>query len=253
MDLFLVKKVLTTVALPPVGPLLLALAGLALLGRYPRWGRTLAWAGILVLLVLSLPVVSHLLLRAVDTTPPLDYSRAKAAQAIVIFGGGIRRAAPEYGGDTLGRLTLERVRYAALVARKTGLPVLVSGGAVYGGTEEALLMKRALEEEFGVRVKWVEDRSRDTRTNALHTAAMLIPQGITRVVFVAHSFDMPRAIAELIAAGLQVVPAPTAVAAPRLTVDHAIEFFPSMSALQGSYYALYELLADVVRRGRTAL
>jgi uncharacterized SAM-binding protein YcdF (DUF218 family) len=253
MDLFLAQKALTAVVLPPAGPLLIALVGLALLGRYPRWGRTLAWVGVLVLLALSLPAVSHALLRTLDRTPPLDYSKAHAAQAIVIFGGGVRRAAPEYGGDTLGRLTLERVRYAALVARKTELPVLVSGGAVYGGTEEALLMKRALEEEFGVRVKWVEDRSRDTRTNALHTAAMLIPQGITRVVLVAHSFDMPRAIAELMAAGLQVVPAPTAVAAPHLTVDHPMELFPSMSALQGSYYALYELLADAVRRGRTAL
>lgn len=253
MDLFLVKKALTAVALPPVGPLLIALAGLALLGRYPRWGRALAWGGILILLVLSLPVVSHVLLRAVDRTPPLDYSKAQAAQAIVIFGGGIRRAAPEYGGDTLGRLTLERVRYAALVARKTGLPVLVSGGALYGGTEEALLMKHALEEEFGVRVKWTEDRSRDTRTNALQTAAMLVPQGVTRVVFVAHGFDMPRAIAELMAAGLEVVPAPTAVAASELTFDHPTELLPSMSALQGSYYALYELLAEAVRRGRTAL
>jgi uncharacterized SAM-binding protein YcdF (DUF218 family) len=227
---------------------LLALAGLALLGRYPRWGRALALAGILVLLVLSLPVVSHLLLRAVDKTPPLDYSKARAAQAIVVFGGGVRRAAPEYGGDTLGRLTLERVRYTALVARKTGLPVLVSGGAVYGGTEEALLMKRALEGEFGVRVTWVEERSRDTRTNALHTAAMLIPQGISRVVLVAHGFDMPRAIAELVAAGLQVVPAPTVVAASDLTFDHPMELLPSMSALQGSYYGLYELLAEAVRR-----
>jgi uncharacterized SAM-binding protein YcdF (DUF218 family) len=109
-------------------------------------------------------------------------------------------------------------------------------------------MKRALEEEFGVRVTWVEERSRDTRTNALHTAAMLIPQGISRVVLVAHGFDMPRAVAELMAAGLHVVPAPTAVAASDLTFDHPMELLPSMSALQGSYYALYELLAEAVRR-----
>jgi hypothetical protein len=39
----------------------------------------------------------------------------------------------EYGGDTLGRLTLERVRYGARVAKKTGLPVLVAGGSVLVG------------------------------------------------------------------------------------------------------------------------
>ena len=53
--------------------------------------------------------------------------------AIVILGGGVRRHAAEYGGDTLGQLTLERVRYGARVARLTGLPVLVSGGSVFGG------------------------------------------------------------------------------------------------------------------------
>jgi uncharacterized SAM-binding protein YcdF (DUF218 family) len=223
-----------------------------LLGRYPRCGRALAWLGVLALSALTLPTVSNALLRSLDRTPALDFSQARQAQAIVIFGGGIRRAAPEYGGDTLGRLSLERVRYGAWVARKMGLPILVSGGAVHGGTEEALVMKRALEEEFGVAVRWVENRSRDTHTNARLTAAILLPQGITRVVLVAHGFDMPRATAELAAAGLHVTPAPTLVTAASPVVDHPVEWLPSMSALQGSYYALYELLADLVRAARMA-
>ena len=119
--------------LPPTGPLLLALAGLALLGRRPRLGRALAWLGLGALLVLSLPLVSHALLRSLEA-PALDLRRPGEAQAIVILGGGIRRNAAEFGGDTLARLTLERVRYGALVARTTRLPVLVSGGSVFGGT-----------------------------------------------------------------------------------------------------------------------
>jgi uncharacterized SAM-binding protein YcdF (DUF218 family) len=252
MDFFIAKKALAALVLPPVGPLLLALVGLVLLGRYPRFGRFLAWLGVLVLFVLCLPAVSSRLLHWLDSTPPLDLSQARTAQVIVIFGGGVRRAAPEYEGDTLGRLTLERVRYGAWIARKTQLPILVSGGAVYGGTEEAALMKRALEEEFGVPVKWVENRSRDTHTNARYTAAILLPQGIKRVVFVAHGFDMPRAVAELAAAGLHVTPAPTAVTRASASVDHPVEWLPGMSALHGSYYALYELLADAVRRVNTA-
>jgi uncharacterized SAM-binding protein YcdF (DUF218 family) len=251
MDVFIAKKALAALVLPPAGPLLLALAGLVLLGRYPKFGRLLAWLGVLVLFVLCLPAVSNRLLYWLDSTPPLDLSQARTEQAIVIFGGGVRRAAPEYAGDTLGRLTLERVRYGAWIARKTKLPILVSGGAVYGGTEEAVLMKRALEEEFGVKVKWVENRSRDTRTNARFTADILLPQGVKRIVFVAHSFDMPRALAELKAAGLHVTPAPTALAAASPSVDHPVEWLPSMSALHGSYYALYELLADTVRRVST--
>jgi uncharacterized SAM-binding protein YcdF (DUF218 family) len=252
MDFLIARKALAALVLPPTGPLLLALLGLALLGRRPRLGRALAWLGLVGLLVLSLPVVSHSLLRPLEPLA-LDLQRAGDAQAIVILGGGVRRNAPEYGGDTLARLTLERVRYGALVARTTRLPVLVSGGSVYGGTAEATLMKRALEQEFNVQVRWSEDHSRDTRANAAESASILLPAGIKRVILVAHGFDMQRASAEFASAGLQVTPAPTGIAGERSTFEHAAELLPSMSALQGSYYALYELLAEAVRRLRQSL
>jgi uncharacterized SAM-binding protein YcdF (DUF218 family) len=207
----------------------------------------LAWVGVLSLLALSLPSVSGALLHSLDNRGALDLAQTREVQAIVILGGGIRRDAPEYGGDTLGRLTLERVRYGAWVARRTQLPVLASGGTVHGGTAEAVLMKRALEEEFGVEVRWTEARSRDTRSNAGESAALLLPLGITRVLLVAHGFDMPRATAEFASAGLQVTAAPTMVATGRVSADHPIEWLPAMSALHGSYYALYELLALAAR------
>ena len=251
MDLIIARKALAALVLPPTGPLLLALLGLALLGRRPRLGRGLAWLGVGSLLLLSLPVVSHALLRVLEA-PVLDLRRAGDAQAIVILGGGVRRDAAEFGGDTLGRLTLERVRYGALVARTTGLPVLVSGGSVYGGTAEATLMKRALEQEFNVRVRWSEEHSRDTRSNATESASILLPAGIKRVLLVAHGFDMPRASAEFASAGLRVTPAPTLVAGERFGFDQPGELLPSMSALQASYYALYELFAETARRLRQA-
>ena len=251
MDFFIARKVLAALVLPPTGPLLLALAGLLLLHRRPAWGRTLAWLGVLTLLLLSLPVVSHALLRWADPGVPLDPARARDAQAIVILGGGIRRAAPEYGGDTLGRLTLERVRYGARLARQTKLPVLVTGGSVYGGSApEAALMKHALENEFGVPVAWTETLSRDTESNARQSAAILMPAGIRRVLLVGHGFDMPRASALFAAAGLQATPAPTVIVVERFEFESFAELLPAVSALQGSYYALYELLANAVRRGR---
>jgi uncharacterized SAM-binding protein YcdF (DUF218 family) len=252
VDFLIARKALAALVLPPTGPLLLAVLGLALLGRRPRLGRALAWLGVVGLLALSLPVVSHSLVRSLEP-PALDLRQTGDAQAIVILGGGVRRNAAEFGGDTLARLTLERVRYGALVARTTRLPVLVSGGSVYGGTAEATLMKRALEQEFNVEVRWSEDRSRDTRSNAAESAAILLPAGIKRVILVGHGFDMPRASAEFASAGLQVTPAPTVLAGERFGFEHALDLAPSMSALQGSYYALYELLAEAVRRLRQSL
>ena len=67
----------------------------------------------------------------------------------------------------------------------------------------------------------------------------------------AHGFDVPRASAEFASAGLQVTPAPTLLAGERFSFDHAVELLPGMSALQASYYALYELLAEAARRVRS--
>jgi len=167
------------------------------------------------------------------------------AQAIVILGGG-KRNALEYGGDTLGRLTLERVRYGARVAKLTGLPILVSGGAVTGGEAEARLMQQSLRDEYGIEVRWVEARSRNTHENALRSAEILKGAGIQRVVLVAHAFDMPRATAEFATAGIGTVPAATGIPGQGPTV--ALDYVPGIGGLQASYYALYEMFANLVQR-----
>ena len=245
MDFLWLKALVKALVLPPTGPLLVAIVGLGLCTRLPRIGRSLAAAGVLGLLALSMPVVADFLAQFVDTSAPFDVDAVRNAQAVVILGGGVRRNAPEYGGDTLATLTLERVRYGARVARLTGLPVLVSGGSVLGGEPEAKLMAASLEHEFGVPVRWIEARSRTTHENAVLSARTLKKDGIDRVVLVAHGFDMRRAMAEFQAQGLAVVGAPTG----RLggSEDTILDYVPSMSGLRGSYYATYEILANLVR------
>jgi uncharacterized SAM-binding protein YcdF (DUF218 family) len=242
VDVFLLKAIAKALILPPTGLLLLALMGLALIGRHPRTGRAMAAAATMALLVLSTPLVSNQLIRLLDDSPPLDLAQVRSAQAIVIPGGGVRPNALEFGGDTLGRLTLERVRYGARVAKQTGLPVLVTGGSVLGDSEtEAKLMRDALDNEFGVTVRWIEDRSRNTRQNAEFSAAILRAQGIRRVVLVMHSFDMPRARSEFARVGIATIPAPTGI--PSDTIDWPSDVFPGIGGLQASYYACYEWAA----------
>ena len=196
-------------------------------------------------MALSVPVVASLLMRPLDVAGVLDLERARSAQAIVVLGGGVRPDAVEYGGDTVGRLTLERVRYGARVARETGLPVLVTGGSSFGGATEAQLMRDVLEREYGVPVRWVEPRSHNTHENALFSARILKAEGVGRIVLVAHALDMRRAIAEFAAAGLDVVPAPTLI--PQFEHEDVLDYVPSLGGLAGSYYASYELLAIAVR------
>ena len=169
---------------------------------------------------------------------------------MVILGGGVRRNAPEYGGDTLGRLTLERVRYGARVARVTGLPVLVTGGSVLGGEPEAKLMKDSLEQEFGVGVRWAETRSRNTHENAVRSAEILRAAGIDRVVLVAHAVDMPRASARIRGSGHCDHQGADRDSRVRRLAG-LLDYVPSIAGLQGSYYAMYEILANGIRLAST--
>lgn len=241
---FLFKKLIGVLLVPPASALLLAVAGLLLLRHRPRAGRALAWAGVLSLLALSLPPVSTGLQVLLCDSAPLDLNQARTAQALVVLGGGVRRNAPEYGGDTASWFTLERVRYAAKLARETGLPVLVTGGTVYGkGRPEALVMRDVLEKEYAVPVRWVEAESRNTHENAVMSAALLKRDKITRIVLVTHGVDTRRARREFSAAGIDVIPAPTDI--PALSVSNLLLLLPSAGALLDSALAIHEILGNV--------
>lgn len=248
MDWIAMRKILAGLVLPPTGPLLCIVLGLTLMGRWRRAGQSLAWFGVCSLMALSLPLASSWLVDLAGDGEAFDLSRPTNAQVIVVTGGGVRIHAPEYGGDTLGRLSLERVRYGAYLARKTGLPLLVTGGVVSKGMPEAEVMRDALQQEFATSVRWVEAKSRNTSENARFSAAMLKPEGISRVLLVTHAFDVRRARLEFEVAGLQVISAPTLIRSHTPEPIAITDFLPSASALHASYYACYELLALMMRQ-----
>lgn len=248
MDWVVLRKILAGFVLPPTGPLLLVVGGLVLMRWRRRAGNMLAWFGALSLLAFSLPVVSGWLVDAAGGGKPLDLAQPVSAQAIVVLGGGVRVNAADYGGDTLGLLSLERTRYGAFLAKRTGLPLLVTGGVVSEGKPEAELMRNALLHEYSVTPRWVETQSRNTRENARYSAAKLKADGIAHVLLVTHAFDVRRARIEFEVAGLQVTPAPTGAGELIPQPMEVGDFFPSARALHLSYYACYELVALAVRR-----
>jgi len=230
----------------PTGPLLLAAIGLAAVAaKRKRLGWSLVGLGGGSLLLLSLPLVASWLLLSLEVEP-FDPARFEPGpgDAIVVLGGDVELEAPEFGGPTLGALSLQRVRYAARVARRTGLPVLTTGGPVRRppGAERAptigRLMSDVLEDELGVSVRWIEERSSNTHQNAVLAAEMLAPAGIRRVLLVTHAWHMPRARESFEAQGLEVVPAATGYCVrPRPEVS---DFVPSTRALRLASFAVHE-------------
>jgi uncharacterized SAM-binding protein YcdF (DUF218 family) len=211
--------------------------------RARRIGWALLAAGLATLWLLAIPLVSDALGRAAQRCPPLDLTRPVQAQAIVILGGGAERlGAPEYGGEpAASQQLLERVNYGAFLARRTGLPVAVSGTR-----REALAMSASLARDFGVTTRWAEDRSRDTFENAQFCAQLLKPLGITRIVLVTSADHEWRAMQEFVSAGFNVVPAPVGLyVPPEMGVRN---FVPNVNALAYSTAALYEILGDLARQ-----
>lgn len=246
--MFLLKKILTAMILPPAGPLLLALAGLWLArAKTRRWrhgGLWLAALALLSLLALSLPVVGRALMAPLERHPPITPAQLQRAEAIVILGGGTYFAAPEYGGDTVGHETLARLRYGAKLARESRRPLLVTGGAPTGGRPEGELMREVLEGEFGVKVRWVEAASRDTAQNASLSAPLLKAAGITRIALVSNGWHLSRAIPLFEKQGLDVIPAPMAfTTAPP---EGWTGFLPG--SLGTSREALHEYLGQLYNR-----
>jgi uncharacterized SAM-binding protein YcdF (DUF218 family) len=234
------RGLLEALVIPPL-PLFLAMAlGLALAARRRRAGLALFGAAFATLVLLCVPLVSANLLRSLQSAAPLAADTdGGGAQAIVLLSADAGGPAPELGGAGIGPLSLERARYAAHLARATGLPVLTSGGVTVARQPPlGRTLARLLEDELDVPVRWVEDGSGDTRANARRSAAILLPAGVRRVLLVTHAWHMPRARAEFVRAGLEVVPAPTGFrAAPALEPG---SFVPSARSLRESAWALHE-------------
>ena len=243
MEVWLIYAI-KNLLLPPAS-LLLALSGLFLAARGKRSGLRVVAAALSLLLLLSMPLLADYLAAAQQYQPAADGKRLSAgnSQAIVVLGGGMRSFAPEYHGATVNGRTLERLRYAARLARQTRLPLLVSGGNVFHGRQpsEAEVMAEALHNDFRVDIRWLESRSRNTAENARYSYAMLAGQGITRIILVTHALHMPRAVQQFEVAGFTVLPAPTLATDVDSPVS-LLSLIPSARALAVSAMALHELL-----------
>lgn len=247
----LINAIPRSLFLPPSSLFLLILIGLLLWRRWPRAGRILAGAGLALLALLSTTAVADWLVTPVERlATPLRAPERAGAQAIVVLAAGRMKAAPEYGGrDIPDYVALGRIRYAAHLQRRTQLPILVSGGTAGTpppGERPYSLgegMATALREDFGVPVRWIEGRSRDTGQNAAYSAALLRADGVQRILLVTDAMHMARSRAAFERAGLEVVDAPTMFFSGQARGIHA--WVPGAEGMRRSWYALYELLGLV--------
>lgn len=199
--------------------------------------------------LMSLPVMVQWSAALLEREPPLARAEwatlGQRADAIVVLGSGRERGDPAWGADQPTGVGLERQRYAARLAKASGLPILTSGGLHYGTPpSEAQLMADSLREDFDVTVRWQEARSRTTWENAQLSAELLLPQGIKRVVLVTQAWHMSRSVWSFEQAGFEVVPAPVGF----LGLDNGRPFggwLPESKALWQSGQLMNEAVGQV--------
>ena len=235
---------LKSLLLPPASLFVAILLGWFMRRRFPGVGAALAGFGVVAMYGLSTPIVGSALLAALEHDAHRAEITARATvkpQAIVILSGDLKHDAPTMASETVGPLTLTRLRYGARLHRETGLPVLVTGGRARDGfTSIGELMRRSLETDFQITVRWVEDQSTTTMENARLSAKILRRDGMNSVYLVTHTWHLPRAQYVFEQTGLQVAP----YGADRTLMGNVdvTSFMPSARAALNSYYAIHERL-----------
>ena len=241
MTSWLVTNLVAAALLPPLLLVILLAAGLILHRHRPRLAMSLILLATTALYALSTPWVGGLLQKSLEISPPLSPAQLQTADAIVVLGGGRRTNAAEYGGDTLNGISLERLRYAAILHRGSGLPILATGGKPGSGTQsEGRIMQRILQSEYGIPTRWVEDAALTTWDNARLSAPLLKQAGVRRIVLVTHAWHLRRAAPLFEAQGLSVIPAGIQFSSTR--IDSPLDLLPTPAGLRDSTFALHEWL-----------
>jgi len=233
--------------IPPGVVILISAMGLVLHVKWSWVGAAILGISTATLVALAVPMTGHRLMVGLESyAPPIDPSIKKpdkGVAAIVVLGAGRYSDAPEYGDDTVGPTDLVRLRYAAWLQRKTGLPILVSGGSPFGEKiAEADLMQSALIEDFHANVKWVEGKSRTTWENARYSRNLLTAAGIRHVYLVTNAWHMRRAAWSFETNGIEVTPAPTGFITLGRKYSGVLGYLPSPEGMDITSLALRERL-----------
>jgi uncharacterized SAM-binding protein YcdF (DUF218 family) len=246
------RSLMVSLSYPPVLSVwMLLLACFVFAAGRRRAATVLATAAIAWTGLWSLPSCSDWLRDTLEDRNPVvvDARLLPRADAIVVLGGG-----DVYGWMARSDVNAEALPYSRVAAgarawQADRAPLVILSGGRGGRTTEAAGMARAML-RLGVprSALLLEQRSRDTRDNALYTARLARSRGVQHVLLVTSAVHMPRASLWFRDAGIGVTPIPVPEPSPR---TGGARWLPSRGALWRSGRALKEyagLLGALVRQ-----
>ena len=245
------KPYITAIVFSPTLLLLGIAIGVWLSSKKPKLGKSVAIFSTALLWIFSTPAFNVWLLHnSLTQYKPTNAQELKAqsVQAIVVLGGGVETGQPD-GIQQLQASALDRLRHGIELSRKTGIPVMVTGGKGWGakaGSEnEAEISRRVAREVFQFEIKWTESESRDTQENASHSKQLLTKQGISKIALITHSGHMPRSLKAFQKVGFEVIPAPMGFVADKKV--GLLSLLPNGGALNSTTATFKELVAQAAQ------
>jgi uncharacterized SAM-binding protein YcdF (DUF218 family) len=262
--MFLFGKIVGFLLLPPGS--IVALFALALLfGLFRksdaarRWSAACVILGAVILSLGSLGPFSDFFIapleREFQALAPLDSLKKedfKGYDAIVVLGSGAVGFSPEEGrGSALSLHSEKRVSYAFRLSRRSGLPIVFTGGKVFQdpATEgEAQAVARYLAQSgFDPGALTIEDKSVNTWENASFTYAKFKEKGIAKpkLLLVTSAFHMPRAMLSFRKNGMEATAAPTDYCVSRGKKLAWFDWMPAAENLEKANLAGHEYLGRI--------
>ncbi len=235
----------------PPGLVVLILLGLcAVAYRRSQAGRHVLLLATFLLWALSLRLTANLLCWPLEERypyPDLNGPELASRALIVLTGAGAEAGVPDFSGmGAPGPVMGKTMLTGARLQQRTGLPLLVTGGAVFkGDVREADIALRIFRDLGVPEDKCIsENQSRNTAENARFTRTLLEERGWKRIALVCAALHAPRASELFRRQGLDVLVFPShyrrpAVWEPGLWRD----LTPTAGNLEDSVSALREYLA----------
>lgn len=210
----------------------------------------------IIFYILSTPKLADLLLKELELYPPLTFTgngasrmkgidQVKTYDAIVVLSGkaGFSYA---YGHRELGDETIRRLLYGIYLHKKTGIPMLLTGGQPpWLKHSLASMMDRFVwrHEEFYAR--WLEEKAMTTDENAKYSWAILAPMGKKRVVLVTDAWHMRRSVMAFEHYGFTVLPASVGYHFANQPDTSFRQYLPHYDSLEHVYYWFHELVGRI--------
>jgi uncharacterized SAM-binding protein YcdF (DUF218 family) len=246
------RRLVEALLLPPGNIILLIALALIVVVVTQRCRVRFLYFVVFLLWLVSTPWFAFQLLEPLQRpfAPLLEIP--KDADVIVLLSGGHYESANEFGSDAMpSGPALERTHYAAWLAKKTGLPIIATGGSVTPEEKsEASILGAVLRDQLGVERVIEETQSKNTEENAKFTKALMREKGFSKPLLVTHYWHMSRVLNWFRYHGINAYTAPTARYAKGPTERKIWQWVPQASSLNYLSVALHEYLGVLHYRYR---